>query len=490
MHSSTHHAGMPLNHLVSKGAERYWTYKQNGIRRMKPFVPEYFEKAPKDKDYNVKGYLVNSDGGMVHVGKNNEVTFYKDMNAKQKKKAAEIKQLNEKIKNNPKGSKPADSQEQTKPKIDPNDFHQKVFFPRNFNFLSWKPEVKSYFINRNKENKQFYFEEIKQNIKNEMPQEALRWFENKKTHLLAMQKKSHGAHAQPQSSQKKTSAVSTNLDSNEIAKMKEKMGRIEIIKNLHDTIAQLERTNTKWPNTQPTQFLKLLENFFFQYEHKQLLFEGRDESLNIRGKLIEFKNIVEDPNQDFGEDDVLKAFSCYIHEKPHTFNDIKEMDAAVVSIMTKNLITSLQELKSELFKILLAHEKKQKQKEKEEKRAKNAAAALGLDSGASNHVIAETAEEKLNSSDNRKIPIAALYFVLQKWFNEIPLQSNDKFSFNLSNLLILTFILTKHPNMPLNFFQECFTVTDQCNDCLNHIKNEAKKFYSLQQAGNLLNPGN
>lgn len=457
---------------------------------MKPFVEEYFKLAPKDKNYNVKGYLVNSDGGMVHVGKKNEVTFYKDMNAQQRKKADNFKKFSEKIKDKPQDSKPAEGKEQTKPRVNPNDYSQKVYFPKRFNFLDWDPAVISYFINRNKQNAQFYFEEIKQDIKKKMREDAVKWFENRRKHLLEMHNKTHGAHAQPQAPKKKPSAVSTDLTPDEITKIKEKVEKIEIIKTLHHIIEQLNKSDKTWPNTNPTKFNELLQNFFFQYEHKTLLFADRDENLLIRDKLMKFKNIFENKNEDFGQDDVLKAFSCYIRGKPHNFDDIKEMRSVEVSVLTKNLIKSLQDLKGELFKILLAHEKKRMQKGKEQKLAKNAAAALGLDSGASNHAIAEAAVQKLNSSDNSKIPKSALYFVLRDWFNEIPLQSNDKFSFNLSNLLILTFILAKHPNMPLNFFQECFTVTDQCNDCLNHIKNEAKKFYSLHQAENLLNPGN
>ena len=159
---------MPLNHRVSKGTEEYWTYKQNGIRKMRPFVQEYFELAPKGKDYNVKGYLVNSDGSMVHVDKNNKVTFYKDMTPQQQKKANDFKKFNEKIMNKPKDSKPAESKQQAKPRVDQNDYHQKVYFPRRFKFLTWDPKVIKYFTDRNKQNKQFYFEEIKQDIKKEI----------------------------------------------------------------------------------------------------------------------------------------------------------------------------------------------------------------------------------------------------------------------------------------------------------------------------------
>ena len=490
MYSSTHHAGTPLNHMVSSGSDKYWTYKQkNGIRRMKPFVEEYFNLAPMGKDFNVKGYLVNSDGGMVHVDKNNKLTFYKDMSAQQKKKVKEIQNLNKKLMDKPAESKEQTKpQEQTKPKVDPNDFYQRLFFPKKYNFKSWNPAVKKYFIERNKNIGHFCFQDIKQDIKKDMPEGAVEWFEKRKKHLLEMQKKTHGVHAQPQRLKKKTSAVSTNLDIEEISKLKKHVESIEIVSVLHKIITTLEHSDTKWPTEKPKKLEDLLGYFFSQYNERSLLFQDRTDNLKIRDKLKSFQNIYENPNQDFGDNEVLKAFSCYIRELPHSFDEIKTMDSAVVSMMTKHLLQALKQLKSELFNILLAHEKQKKQKKKEENRMHGAAACLGLSRDASVEQVETVAVKRLNSSDVGKIPKPALYFALKQLFMEIPPKSSDKYSFDLTNLTILSFILINHPNMPKSFFEECFTVTPQCNECLNVIKNEVRKMFVVQQTGDFLNP--
>ena len=464
---------------------------------MKPYVEEYFKLAPKDKDYNVKGYLVNSDGGMVHVDKNNKLTFYKDMSAQQKKKVKEIQNLNKKLMDKPKDQKPAKSkeqtkpQEQTKPKVDPNDFYQRVFFPKKYKFLSWNPAVKKYFIERNKNNiGRFCFQEIKQDIKKDMPEGAVKWFETRRNHLLEMQKKHYGAHAQPQQMKKKTSAVSTNLDNDEISKLKKHVESIEIVSVLHKIITTLEQSDTKWPTEKPKQLEDLLGYFFSQYNERSLLFQDRTDNLKIRDKLKSFQNIYENPNQDFGDNEVLKVFSCYIRESPHSFDEIKTMDSAVVSMMTKHLLQALKQLKSELFNILLAHEKQKKQKKKEENRMHGAAACLGLARDASVEQVETVAVERLNNSDdgNRHLPDPALFYALQYFFNQIPLTANGKNSFDLPNMYILAVILKNYPNMLLKFFYQCFTINPHCNECLNEIKRAAKTFYAINQAGDIVGP--
>lgn len=489
MYSSTHHAGMPLEHLVSKGTKKYWTYQQNGVRKIKPFREDLYQKRKPGQEYTVKGYVQTKNGGMAHVSKDNKLTFYHEMNDKQKKDASKFQQGNKTIVEKAKTSKP-DENKHVQPRTDQGDPYQKVVFPKKFNFLNWENAVKTHFINQNKKQGQFRFLEIPENIRKSMSDGAVAWYNNKRNQILKKMRAGQN-HSADMKSSKKSSIVSTHLGTEEIQSCKTKVEKIEIISFVESILKSMSGNNQRWPHDkQRSDKLNDLLGFFFtHYESKELLFADRDEKINMRPGLIIFREIVEKSKMHFtAEEDDFKALACFLHDSPNSSEEIQGMDQVSQSSMTKHLMRAMQKLKGELFKILLAHEKNKLEKQKEHRRAASAAQSLNLPPNSTVQEITNKATEMVSNQENSAVHLSSsvLFYVLYQFFLQIPSELNGKHNFELSNMTILAGIVSSGLLQPYSqMFRDCFTLTPHCNDCLDEIK-KTERAHFIQSSGDMI----